>query len=181
MAGKAKLAVERKAYPRECGELGEKVVAINRVAKVVKGGRRFSFSALAVVGDQRGNVGYGLGKANEVPNAIKKAGDAARKNIIRVPLHGTTIPFEVTGRCGSTRVLLKPTSPGTGVIAGSSVRNVMELVGVHDVLSKVFYSRNVHNVLGAVFDALLQLEAPEQVAARRQRTLDSLEYQAYGA
>jgi small subunit ribosomal protein S5 len=159
----------------------EKVVSIGRVAKVVKGGRRFSFSALVVVGDGQGHVGYGLGKANEVPNAIKKAGDAARKNLINVPLEGTTVPFEVNGRSGASMVLLKPASPGTGVIAGSVVRSVLELVGVQDILTKSFRSRNAHNVLAAVFDGLLQLERPSDVAQRRRKPLDELDYKVFNA
>jgi small subunit ribosomal protein S5 len=171
----------RKAKGESVQELTEKVVAIARVAKVVKGGRRFSFSALAVVGDENGHVGYGLGKANEVPDAISKAGDTAKKRMISVPRVGTTVPFEVVGQYGSARVLLKPASPGTGVIAGATVRAVLEKVGIKDVLTKSFGSRNPHNVLGAVFDALLQLDSPEAVAFRRNKQLDELKYQPFGA
>lgn len=180
MGAKYQRPADRQAKPEQCGELQEKVVYINRVAKVVKGGRRFSFSALAVVGDETGHVGYGLGKANEVPDAIQKAGDSARKRLIKVPLVGTTVPFEVVGESGSARVLLKPASPGTGVIAGSVVRNVMERVGVKDVLTKSYGSRNPHNLLAAVFDALLQLESPEHVAFRRRKSLDELQYRPFG-
>lgn len=170
----------RKVRMSECGELEEKVVFINRVAKVVKGGRRFSFSALVVVGDGRGHVGYGLGKANEVPDAIRKGGEAAKKQLMKVPLLGNTLPYEVIGRSGSAKVLLKPASPGTGVIAGSTARSVIERLGINDILTKSFGSQNPHNVLAAVFDGLLQIDIPENVALRRGKKLEELDYHPYG-
>ncbi len=172
--------VQKQARPEQCSELQEKVVNIARVAKVVKGGRRFSFSALAVVGDEYGHVGYGLGKANEVPDAISKASQMARKRLISVPLVGTTIPFEVEGRFGSSRVKLIPASPGTGVIAGSVVRNVLERVGVKDILTKCYGSRNPHNLLAATFDGLLKLDNPEEVAFGRGKRLEEVGYQPFG-
>jgi len=180
MGANYKRPAKRKARSEQAAELTEKVVSIARVAKVVKGGRRFSFSALAVVGDGSGHVGYGLGKANEVPDAISKAGDTAKKRLINVPLVGTTVPFEVIGQFGAARVLLKPASPGTGVIAGATVRAVLEKVGIKDVLTKSYGSRNAHNVLAAVFDALLQLDTPESVAFKRNKRLDDLNYQPFG-
>ncbi|MBL7661764.1 30S ribosomal protein S5 [bacterium] len=164
----------KRVAPQECGELSEKVVSLNRVAKVVKGGRRFSFSALVVVGDAHGHVGYGLGKANEVPDAIRKATEAAKKKLVQIPLVGRTIPFEVVGSYGSARVFMKPASNGTGVIAGSAVRSMLERVGVHDILTKCFGSRNPHNLLAATINGLLQLEAPEEIAQRRTKQLSDL-------
>jgi len=159
----------------EVGELVDRVVYINRVAKVVKGGRRFSFSALVVVGDQNGFVGAGLGKANEVPEAIRTGTEQAKKNLFRVPLMGHTIPHEVLGHFGAGQVLLKPAMEGTGVIAGGAVRNVLEVAGVQNILSKCIGTSNPHNVIHATVQALEQLRAPEEALRARGKTLESLQ------
>lgn len=148
-------------------DLKDKLVYVGRTAKVVKGGRRFSFSAIVVVGDHNGHVGYGLGKASEVVDAVTKATEAAKKNVVHVRLQGTTIPHEVVGRFGAAKVLIKPATAGTGVIAAGGVRAILELAGVQDVLTKSMGSSNPHNTVKAAMQGLMSLEDAQSVAARR--------------
>jgi small subunit ribosomal protein S5 len=155
-------------------ELKDDVIAINRVTKVVKGGKNLSFSALVVVGDSHGHAGFGMGKAREVPMAIKKAIEQAKKNLIKLNLKGTSIPHQVIGNYGSAQVLLKPASEGTGVIAGGPVRKVMQVAGIHNVLTKSLGTSNPHNVVKATFAALLSLKDAAHVAETRSKTVDEI-------
>jgi small subunit ribosomal protein S5 len=152
------------------GELKDRLIHLSRVAKVVKGGRRFSFSAIVVVGDGQGKVGYGLGKANEVPEAIRKGVERAKSTMIDVPINDGTVPHEILGRYGAAKVLLKPASSGTGVIAGGPVRAVMEAAGISDILTKCIGTNNPHNVVKATFDGLRCLRTHEQIARKLGRS-----------
>ena len=155
-------------------EYVEKLIKLNRVANVVKGGRRFSFSALVVVGDQKGRVGYGFGKANDVAEAIRKSVEKAKNNMIQVPMKRTTIPHEITGKFKSAKVLLRPAAPGTGVIAGGPVRAVMDACGVHDILAKSLGSKNTINIVKAVFDGLENIFDAKEVARNRGKSLNEM-------
>ena len=166
--------MNRGRRPEEESTLIEKPIHINRVAKVVKGGRRFSFSALVVVGDGHGRVGVGHGKAGEVPEAIRKATEKAKSGMFEVPIVNGTVPHFVIGEFGASKVVLRPANPGTGVIAGASVRSLLDASGYHDVLTKVVGSNNPHNVVRATMDALLRLESPEQYAIRTGKSLDDV-------
>jgi small subunit ribosomal protein S5 len=163
----------------ECGELSEKTVSVSRVSKVVRGGRRFSFSVLVVSGDGQGHVGVGLGKAAEVPDAIRKATEQARKSLVRIPIRGASIPFESMGKFGPSKVILKPAAPGTGVIAGSAVRAIVEAAGIKDIRTKCLGSNNPHNVLTATLKGLMDLRDPEAIAELRAIPLDELQYAQY--
>jgi small subunit ribosomal protein S5 len=164
----------RRRRDQEDSGLIEKVIYINRVAKVVKGGRRFSFSAIVVVGDGEGKVGVGFGKANEVPEAIRKATEKARRGMAQVPLEGDTISHQVLGHFGAGLLLLRPAAPGTGVIAGPTVRAIMEAAGVKNLLTKSLGTSNPHNLVRATFDALRQLESVEQYATRLGRDVEEI-------
>jgi small subunit ribosomal protein S5 len=178
MAFKNKLDA-RRVTVEQCGELTDKTVGINRVAKVVKGGRRFSFSALVVTGDGRGHVGFGLGKSVEVPDAIRKATEQARKRLVKIPLKGTSIPHDIVGKSGPSTVILKPGAPGTGVIAGAAVRAIMDVCGIKDIRTKCIGSSTAQNVLRATLAGLLDLEEPEVVAAVRGLKLEEMGYHPF--
>jgi small subunit ribosomal protein S5 len=172
--GKRGAPAPKKKAPAAGGELEERVVAVNRVAKVVKGGRRFSFSALMIVGDKKGKVGYGLGKAKEVPEAIRKATQEAYKNMISVPLDNGTIPHEIMGEFDAGKILFKPAANGTGVKAAGACRSILELAGVHNILTKSLRGNNPHNVVKATFKALKGLRSVEQIAASRDKSVKGL-------
>jgi len=162
---------QNRSFQQEETEFEDRVVHINRCAKVVKGGRRFSFAAIVVVGDRKGKVGVGLGKAGEVPEAIKKAGKQAKKNLIKVPLEGTTIPHEILGHFGASRVLMKPAPEGTGIIASSSVRAILEVAGVKNILTKSIRRDNPHNVVRATLEGLKELRTFGEIAQARGKTV----------
>jgi small subunit ribosomal protein S5 len=162
---------QNRSFQQEETEFEDRVIHINRCAKVVKGGRRFSFAAIVVVGDRKGQVGIGLGKAGEVPEAIKKAGKQAKKNLIKVPLEGTTIPHEILGHFGASRVLMKPAPEGTGIIASSSVRAILEVAGVKNILTKSIRRDNPHNVVRATLEGLQNLRTFGEIAQARGKTI----------
>jgi small subunit ribosomal protein S5 len=178
MAFKDKLD-SRRVTADKCGELTDKTVFINRVAKVVKGGRRFSFSALVVTGDGQGHVGFGLGKSVEVPEAIRKASEQARKRLVKIPLKGTSIPHDIIGKSGPSTVILKPGAPGTGVIAGASVRAVMDVCGITDIRTKCIGSNTAQNVLRATIAGLLELNDAETIAAMRGVNVEEMGYKPF--
>ena len=161
-------------FEREPSEYTEKVVSLNRVSKTVKGGRVMKFAALVVVGDEKGKVGYGLGKAAEVPEAIRKGLEAAKKNMITITMSGTTIPHETIGEAGAGRVLMKPAAPGTGIIAGGPVRAVMEAAGIRDIRAKCLRSNNPQNVVSATFEGLKALRGPEEIARIRGKSVEEI-------
>lgn len=175
---KKSAAPVRKKLPAVAPDFEERVVAVNRVAKVVKGGRRFSFSALMIVGDKKGRVGYGLGKAKEVPEAIRKATQAAQKNLVKVPLDGGTIPHEVLGQYDAGKILFRPAAEGTGVKAAGACRSILELAGVRDVLTKSLRGNNPHNIVKATFKALTLLRSQEDVAKARGKESKGLRVKA---